>query len=98
MNLLEQIEPLKKWYIPVTEDNQAELNKWWRMKAVKSGWIRKEDIDEESLHIGFLLLSEHPHDKSYFYCSGEDLFRLSYTYKKITLEQFRQITNLNLNP
>jgi hypothetical protein len=92
MNLLEQIEPPKKWYIPVTEENQAELNKWWRMKAVKSGWIHKEDKDEESLNRSFLLLSEHPHDNSYYYCSGEDLFRLTYTsYKKITLDQFRQI-------
>jgi hypothetical protein len=99
MNLLEQMEAPKNWYIPVTKDNQAELNKWWQTKAIKSKWIRKEDKDEAILPRSCLLLSEHPHDNSYFFHLSEDLFRLTYTsYKKITLEQFRQITDPNLKP
>jgi hypothetical protein len=104
MNLLEQIMNLlkkklhpEKWYIPVTQENQAELNAWWRMKATKSKWIRKEDKEEDFLPISALLLSKHPYDNSYYYYPDEDSFRLTYTsYKKITLEQFRQITNPNL--
>jgi hypothetical protein len=97
MNLLEKIKAPKKWYIPVTQKNQAELNTWWRMKATKSKWIRKEDKEEDFLPLNSLLLSKNPYDNSYIYCASEDSFRLTYTsYKKITLEQFRQITNPNL--
>ncbi len=86
----------RKWYIPVTQKNQAELNTWWRMKATKSKWIRKEDKEEDFLPLNSLLLSKNPYDNSYIYCASEDSFRLTYTsYKKITLEQFRQITNPN---
>ena len=99
MNLLEQMEAPKKWYIPVTEENQAELNTWWRMKATKSKWIRKKDKEEGFLPISALLLSKNPYDNSYYYYAGEDSFRLTYTsYKKITLKQFRQITDPNLKP
>jgi hypothetical protein len=55
------------------------------------------DKEEDFLPISALLLSKHPYDNSYYYYPDEDSFRLTYTsYKKITLEQFRQITNPNL--
>jgi hypothetical protein len=99
MNLLEKMNAPKKWYIPVTQKNQAELNTWWRMKATKSKWIRKEDKEEDFLPLNCLLLSKHPYDNSYIYYASEDSFRLTYTsYEKITLDQFRQITNPNLKP
>ncbi len=76
----------EKWYIPVTQENQAELNTWWRTKAGGRGW---SDLRE-----GMLLLSEHPTDLSYYWCGGLEYFTTPYpSYQEITLEQFRQITN-----
>jgi hypothetical protein len=99
MNLLEQIEHPEKWYIPVTQENQAELNTWWRMKATKSEWIKSEWIRSKNaqLNVNVVLVSEHPYDNSYYYCASEGQFNRAYpSYQKITLEQFRQITNPNL--
>ena len=96
MNLLAQIDPPKKWYIPVTEENQAELNLWWINQTLKSGWA---DGPSESLKMGVLLLSKHPSDNSYYWGVHEEVFFTMYpSYQKITLEQFRQITNPNLKP
>jgi hypothetical protein len=78
----------EKWYIPVTEENHAELQTWWRTKTEGSGWA---DLRE-----GRILLSEHPTDSSYYWGGPEEGLTERYpSYKKITLEQFRQITNPN---
>jgi hypothetical protein len=103
MNLLEKIMNLLKknlhpgkWYIPVTEENQAELNSWWTNQALKSGWA---DGPSESLKMGVMLLSKHPSDNSYYWGGHEEIFFTMYpSYQKITLEQFRQITNPNPKP
>jgi hypothetical protein len=83
----------KKWYIPVTNENHEELNPWWLEQVRKSGWgtsilsILPKDIP---------LLSEHPTDSSYYWGGSEESFTEMYrSYKKITLEQFREITNSN---
>jgi len=81
-----QIKHPEKWYIPVTKENREELQPWWRTKAKGIGW---SDLREERL-----LLSEHPTDSSYYWAATEESFTERYrSYKKITLEQFREITN-----
>ena len=76
----------KKWYIPVTEENREELQPWWRTKTKGSGW---PDLRE-----GMLLLSKHPTDSSYYWSGTEEKFTFWHpSYQKMTLEQFRQITN-----
>lgn len=96
MNLLEQIEPPEKWYIPVTNKNHKELQAWWREKVRKSGWISNPNT---CLSHSALVLSQHPTDDSYYYAGSASSFKAAYpSYQKITLEQFRQITNPNLKP
>ena len=96
MNLLEQIEHPEKWYIPVTKDNREELEPWWRKQIAESGWTRNKNAQ---LSVNVVLVSEHPYDNSYYYCASEGQFNRKYpSYQKITLEQFRQITNPNLKP
>ena len=74
----------KKWYIPVTQENRAELQSWWQTKT--TGWA---DLRE-----GRILLSKHPEDSSYYWSASEESLTAWYpSYQKITLEQFRQITN-----
>jgi hypothetical protein len=82
---------LKKWYIPVTEENRAELQTWWRKQVLKSRWTSDPDA---RLREDAFLLSEHPTDSSYYWCGSEKGFTARYpSYQKITLEQFREITN-----
>jgi hypothetical protein len=76
----------EKWYIPVTQENLAELLPWWQTKT-KGEW---PDLREERI-----LLSEHPTDSSYYWCASEESFTARYPYQKITLEQFREIINSN---
>jgi len=84
-----QMTHSEKWYIPVTEDNHAELNRWRQSVATghRSHQLRpKLDI----------LLSKHIKDGSYYYASSLEGFKddPDYNdYQEITLEQFRQITN-----
>jgi hypothetical protein len=93
MNLLEQMEAPKKWYIPVTEENRDELQPWWQEQVRKSG------CGTSILHEDRLLLSEHPKDSSYCWVGDSEYFATCYpSYQEITLEQFRQITNPNLKP
>ncbi len=84
-------KPMKhpeKWYIPVTEENQAELQSWWQTKAKGSPWSNSNLLE------GRLLLSEHPTDSSGYWAATEESFtNMHPSYQKITLEQFRQITN-----
>jgi hypothetical protein len=89
-------KPMKhpeKWYIPVTQENHAELEPWWRKQALKSGWISDPDrrLPDEAL-----VLSQHPTDPSYYWSGDLEYFAtLHPSYQKITLEEFRQITNSN---
>jgi hypothetical protein len=83
----------KNWYIKVTEDNFSVLHKWHN-KVASSTW-------KGDLMVGHLLLSEHPSDTSYYWCNTEESFNeCSPQYKKITLEQFKQITEMTetINP
>lgn len=76
-----------KWYIEATKENFEELNAWRNTK----------NRDYNCFEVGDLLLSKHISDSSYYYCGTEyDFLNTEYHYKdyqKITLEQFRQITN-----
>ena len=86
-----QMKHPEKWYIPVTEENRAELQTWWRKQVLKSRWTKDPDA---SLREDAYLLSKHPTDSSYYWCGSEQSFTERYrSYKKITLEQFREITN-----
>jgi hypothetical protein len=82
-------KPMKhpeKWYIPVTEENHAELNRWRLSKRTSktSKW--------DYLFIpGTLLVSKHPYDGTYFFSNFGNFLKCH--YQEITLEQFRQITN-----
>ena len=87
-----QIQP-ENWYIKVTEDNFSVLQKWHN-KVASSTW-------KGDLMVGHLLLSEHPSDTSYYWCNTEESFIFNNPeYKKITLEQFKQITEMTetINP
>jgi hypothetical protein len=84
----------ENWYIEVTEDNFSILQKWHNNKAADSTWI-------DALCIGHYLLSEHPSDTSYYWCSIEEAFISNNPeYQKITLEQFKQMTEMTetINP
>ena len=84
----------KKWYIPVTKENHAELNRWRLSKRT----LEASKWDEDFVP-GSVLVSEHPSDGSYFYTNK--YLRMAQSldnyptcgYQEITLEQFRQITN-----
>jgi hypothetical protein len=81
----------KEWYIPATEENHDELQTWWRKQVLKSGWTSDPDA---RLRENALLLSEHPTDSSYYWAATEEGFTAGHpSYQKITLKQFRQITN-----
>jgi len=78
----------QKWYIPLTEENYDEVKSWWLKQVEKSGWGGKRTPPHDGL-----VLSEHPFDSSHYW-SAPTGFSIQFpTYQKITLEQFRQITN-----
>jgi hypothetical protein len=84
----------EKWYIPVTDENHEELNQWRLSKRIEeaSGYDHK-------FVPGATLLSAHPHDDgSYFYAKGHSITERDSDYQKITLEQFREITNTMKHP
>ena len=86
MNTLPQ-----NWYIEVTRENQAELDRWRQQVATSNL--------SNTLAVGYTLLSSHHHDGSHYYCANARKVKGldSYAdYQEITLEQFRQITNPNL--
>jgi len=89
-------KPMKhpeKWYIPTTQANHDELQAWWQKQALKSGWTSNPD---SCLPPDALVLSQHPGDHSHYYAGSESGFKANQpSYQKITLEQFRQITNSN---
>jgi len=79
----------EKWYIPVTEDNHAELNRWRQRVATSH---RDDGLNPYDS----VVVSAHHRDGSYYYASdvkdlkAHDAYR---DYREITLEQFREITN-----
>jgi len=79
----------EKWYIPVTDENHAELNQWRLSKRTKEA----SQYDYKFVP-GATLLSALPYDDgSYFYAKGHSITKDYNGYQEITLEQFRQITN-----
>jgi hypothetical protein len=81
----------EKWYIPVTEENHEELNQWRLSKRTEEA----SRYDHKFVP-GATLLSAHPYDDdSYFYAKGNSITEDYNGYQKITLEQFREITNSN---
>ena len=78
----------EKWYIEVTPENYDEVKAWWVTQVEKSDWHGRY------LSINCIVLSVHPNDDSYYWIGEESYLNDRYpSYKKITLEQFRQITN-----
>lgn len=82
-----------KWYIPVTPENHDEVKAWWVKQVEKSGWYGRH------LDNTFIVLSLHPNDDSHYWVGDESyLNELFPSYQKITIEQFRQITNPTQKP
>lgn len=82
-----------KWYIPVTPENYDEVKSWWLTQVEKSGWYGRH------LDNTFIVLSAHPNDDSHYWVGDESyLNELFPSYQKITIEQFRQITNPTQKP
>jgi hypothetical protein len=78
----------EKWYIQVTPENYDEVKAWWLKQVEKSGWQGRH------FHETCIALSVHPIDDSYYWIGDESYLNKCYpSYKKITIEQFRQITN-----
>jgi len=79
----------EKWYIPVTEENRDELNRWRQRVATSH---RDDGLNPYDS----VVVSAHHRDGSYYYASdvkdlkAHDAYR---DYREITLEQFREITN-----
>ena len=83
VNGLELVELPEYWCIEATSDNYEELKAWWekKNKSVFRGFS-----------IGHYLMSYHP-DGSYYFNQIECYLNERYPeYQKITLEQFRTIT------
>jgi hypothetical protein len=86
-----QMKHPEKWYIPVTEENHAELNRWRQRVATSHRDDGLKPYDS-------VVVSAHHRDGSYYYSSdvqdlkAHDAYR---DYREITLEQFREITNSN---
>jgi len=84
-----QMKHPEKWYIPVTEENHAELNRWRQRVATSHR-------DDELKPYYSVVVSAHHRDGSYYYASyvkdlkAHDAYR---DYQEINLEQFREITN-----
>jgi hypothetical protein len=79
----------EKWYIPVTEENRDELNRWRKRVATsnREDHLRPDDS---------VVVSAHHSDSSYYFSSNaEDLKKSGRydDYREIALEQFREITN-----
>jgi hypothetical protein len=78
----------ENWYIEVTKENFTVLQKWHKSKTAGTVW-------KDDLCIGHLLLSKHFDDTSYYWCGTEESLNEYHSqYKKITLEQFKQITEM----
>ena len=78
----------EKWYIQLTPENYDEVKAWWLKQVEKTCWV------DRHLHETCIVLSVHPNDDSYYWAGSEKDFIENYpSYQKITLEQFRAITN-----
>ena len=83
----------EKWYIELTSKNYDEVRAWWLKQVKKSGWPGIS-LDKTSI-----VLSKHPKDESHYWSGPESNLNESYpSYQKITLEQFRAITNTKPMP
>ena len=83
----------EKWYILLSPENYNEVRAWWVRQVEKSGWSGRH------LDGSFIVLSKHPSDESHYWFGYEFRFNHKYpSYQKITLEQFRQITNSTPTP
>jgi hypothetical protein len=87
-------QPMKhpeKWYIPVTQENCEELDRWRRKVATSYCGMKLNPYHS-------VVLSAHHRDGSYYYADSVEGLKANDTYndyQEITLEQFRQITNPN---
>ena len=80
---------MKNWYIAITKENHSELLEWWNGSEGKSIGCRPPSVGE-------YLMSKNPKDHSCYWTKTEtDHHGLNWQqeYERITLEQFRQITN-----
>ena len=78
----------EKWHIPLTPENYDEVKAWWVKQVEKSGWSGRR------LYSSHIVLSKHPSDESHYWSRCESsLNTVCPSYQKITLEQFRAITN-----
>jgi hypothetical protein len=78
------------WYIPLTEENYDEVKAWWLTQVEISGWRWRHLLN------GSLVLSHHLDDPSHYWLGPESFLNREHpSYQKITIEQFRQITNSN---
>ena len=79
----------EKWYIQLTPENYDEVKAWWLKQVEKTYYW-----EGRHLHETCIVLSVHPNDDSYYWAGSEKDFIENYpSYQKITLEQFRAITN-----
>jgi len=77
----------EKWYIQLTPENYHEVSAWWLKQ------VEQSDCHIRYLNDTCIVLSVHPNDNTYCWIGDESYLNKSYpSYKKITLEQFRQIT------
>lgn len=77
----------EKWYIQLTPENYDEVSAWWLKQ------VEQSDCHIRYLNNTCIVLSVHPNDNTYCWIGDESYLNKSYpSYKKITLEQFRQIT------
>ena len=74
-----------KWFIPLQEDEGGIIKSWWLEKASRWGRIIPHDA---------FVMSEHPIDHSYYWSGSDSALLESHpSYQRITIEQFREITN-----
>lgn len=74
-----------KWYLIITEDNIQICDKW--RKDIATSHL------DRGLKVGFILLSKHHDDDSYFYARNLDRFKTNSYYKdyvEITTELFKR--------
>lgn len=78
----------EKWYIQLTPENYDEVKAWWLTQVEGSVWPCGH------LRETFIVLSKHPIYQSHYWSGSEKHLIEKYpSYQKITLEQFRAITN-----
>jgi hypothetical protein len=82
----------EKWYMVCTEENKNVANKWKYNIA--------KDFKNQFVNVGYIFLSTHPFDNSYFYDAHLSRFKNEKFYKKyqeITFEQFKKYVLKEIN-